>query len=346
MPPRLEPIFGGELRDTVMNDTSVTVIANPASAGGRTGKRLEQLRQLLRENLGDSITVTTTERRGDATRLAFQAAMEGCELLVSLGGDGTANEVANGMAPGGRALNPRSRLGIVRSGTGQGLARSLSLPPDPESQIRLIASGLTRTIDLGRVQWNAPEGPRSWMFLSECQIGIGAAVVREAERRGKRLGGLLCFGLTSLHQAWCCRTMPLELILDRTELIDGPALGISIGNGSSTGGGMRLTPDALLDDGFLDLLVLPAQNRFERFRSFPSIYSGAHLANPHFQHRRVRRIECSSPTRVPLAADGELLGDLPAVITICPAALRLCAVPTTKETSHEITPAHAAPVAV
>jgi len=329
-----------------MNDTSVTIIANPASAGGRTGKRLAQLRQLLHEHLGEQLTVTTTEHRGDATRLAFQAVLEGCELVISMGGDGTANEVANGMAPGGQALNPRCRLGIVSSGTGQGLARSLGLPPDPESQIRLIASGLTRSIDLGRVRWNAPEGPRSWMFLSECQIGIGAAVVREAERRGKRLGGLLCFGLTSLHQAWCYSTTPLEMILDGTELIDGPALGISIGNGSSTGGGMRLTPDALLDDGFLDLLVLPAQNRVQRFRSFPSIYSGAHLANPRFQHRRARRIECSSPTCVPLAVDGELLGELPAVVTICPAALRVCAVPTTKETSHEIIPAHAAPVAV
>jgi len=325
---------------------AVSIIVNPASAGGRTARRMRHLAPMLRQMLGRECSITTTEHRGEATRLAFQAVMEGCELLVSVGGDGTANEIANGMAPGGVPLNPRCRLGILTSGTGQGLARSLGLPPEPEAQIRLIASGLERTIDTGCVEWSGPEGRRSWMFLSECQTGIGGAVVREAEQRGKRLGGPLCFGLTALHQAWCCPNIPLELVLDRTELIDGPVLGVSVGNGSRTGGGMRLTPGAQLDDGLLDLLVFPALSRRERLRVFSSIYSGAHLNDPRFRYRRARRIELSSPVRVPLAADGELLGELPAVITIHRAALRVCAVPTDQEACDEQADRHLAEVAV
>jgi len=325
---------------------AVSIIVNPASAGGRTGRRMRHLVPMLRQILGSQCTITTTEHRGEATRLAFEAAMGGCELLVSVGGDGTANEIANGIAPGGVSVNPHCRLGILSSGTGQGLARSLGLPPDVESQIRLIGSGLERTIDLGCLEWTAPEGRRSWMFLSECQAGIGGAVVREAERRGKRLGGALCFGLTALHQAWCCPNIPIELVLDRTELIDGPVLGVSVGNGSRTGGGMRLTPGARLDDGLLDLLVFPALSRLERLKTFSSIYSGAHLNDPRFRYRTTRRIELTSPVRVPLAADGELLGELPAVITIHRAALRVCAVPTDQETYDEHAGQHLAEVAV
>ncbi len=311
------------------------VIMNPAAAGGMTRKALPRIKRtiLARSEAVTDICITT--RPLDAFYAAQRIADQGYDRLIVVGGDGTLHETVNGLASAGMLPNGPYSLGIIACGSGNGLAQSMGLPADVDEQIDIAVRGQSRTIDLARIVLRSVHGTMiERYFVNECQIGIGAAVVRRVGSRQKRIGGLLAYGLGTVATLFRYPDQVIDLCFE-----DGPhwieqMAGLSIGNGSRTAAGMQLTPDALLDDGLLDVLVIGGQSVVRRFRSFPKIYTGGHRADPAFRFVKSGAIDIRSCEPVPVAADGEVLGTTPCSITVVPAALNVCSQNVSAEVCH------------
>ena len=311
------------------------IIINPVSAGGKTRGRIPRILADIKNRLGDSPTYCITEKPLDALRAAQRAIQQGCELLIVTGGDGTLHEAVNGIFLNGIRPSPSFTLGIIASGTGNGLALSLGLPTSLEEQVELIARGSSKEIDLGKLEVRSPRGtPVLHYFVNECQIGIGAAVVRRVEAHQKNIGGLLAYGLGTLGTIIGHPNQEIQVRFAGGRTFDEPLLGLAIGNGSRTAAGMQLTPGAALDDGLLDTLVIHGQSVFRRFRSFPKIYAGTQRDDPGFSYVRSTKLEIASSEPVLVAADGELLGTLPCSIGLIAGALRVYAPIQPMEVTH------------
>lgn len=306
------------------------VILNPASSAGRTGRRQAEILAALERYLGPRFSFFVTERPHDATSSARDASLRGAELVVAVGGDGTIQEVVNGLMDPAARSGPRPQLGIVNAGTGHGFAQSLGLPADVEGQCAGIGRGTFRRIDIGRVSYLDDDGrPVVRYFVNECQAGIGGEVVKKVQAGHKRLGGFAGFGLATLTTALSYPNRSIRFSIDGAPEQTGPFVGIVAANGSAMAGGMRLAPQAAVEDGRLDILFMHGQTLPERLRNFPKIYSGAHLRSPKFSCLRGLDVSLASEEEVFFEADGELLGRLPCRIGIVPSALELRSDPAT-----------------
>lgn len=305
----------------------IVCIANPASAGGKTRKRIPDILQALKARCGASVMLLETRGPGDARAFANRQAMTRTECrMVVIGGDGTLQEVANGLMTVPEELRKYMTLGLLSSGTGQGFAQSISLPPTINEQIELLVRGNVRACDVGRLRISdASQTPRTRYFVNECQLGIGGEVVRKVETGKKRHGGRLTFGLQALSAA--C-THPNQRIQISTDTMSGRSLsilGLVIGNGEFTGGGMNLTPGATPWDGSLDLLIMHSQGIAERISNLTRIYSARHVGRQSFELHRVRHLDVTSSDTVTVEADGEPMGSAPVTIDVMPRALRVIA---------------------
>ena len=307
-----------------MNIPRTHVIFNPASAAGTTGRRREEILDAVRRHIDPDFSLFVTDGPRAATGSAREAARRGTDLLIAVGGDGTIQEVVNGLFSGREPLNHRFELGFINAGTGHGLAQSLGWPRGLEDQCAAIGLGIVRRIDIGRAVFADGDGRTvERYFVNECQAGIGGEVVKEVQAGHKRFGGFLAFGLATLRTAILVPDRTITYAVDGEPAVTGPFVGIVAANGHVMAGGMKLAPRALIGDGRLDILLMHGQTTFERLRNFPKIYSGRHLASPKFGYLRGRCLTLDSDEDVPFEADGELFGHLPCQIEILPGALKL-----------------------
>lgn len=310
----------------------IRIIINPASASGRTGHNIPALTRALLGAFPRNAAIALTRRRGHAEELAADAVHSRRAMIVAVGGDGTIHEVVNGMLAASEGATPDTLLGVLRCGSGSGFALSLGLPPGLDAQAGILRAGTVRTIDAGVLRMDG-ERPARRYFINECQIGIGADVVRRNTGLCKSAGGFIGYGAATIASILCTRNSRLRISVDGAPLCESSCLGLSIGNGALTGGGMALTPGADLADGYLDLLVIRGQSLLSRLRSFPRIYRGTHIDSPHFDYRKASAIAVEGERGVAVAADGEPMGEIPCTVGILPGALHVI-VPTTKEYAH------------
>lgn len=302
----------------------VHLILNPTAGGGRAARLLPRMERGVRRRFGAGATSWTTTAPGDATRRARAAAEDGAELILVAGGDGTIQEVVNGLFENGRPLNPRCELGILSCGTGRGFAGSIGLATSLDEQMERLETDPVRLLDVGRVRYATRDGSvAERLFVNECQGGIGGAVVRAVGMAHKRLGGTLAFGIAAVSELVHCACAALRVELDGKLAASDAFLGLVVGNGARCGGGMRLTPDAVPDDGLLDVVLIGAMTVPARLMAFPRIYRGLHTRIPQVTAFQCRRITVEGAADVPLEADGELLGGLPCEIDVLPGLLRV-----------------------
>jgi YegS/Rv2252/BmrU family lipid kinase len=307
-----------------MVETKIHVILNPASAAGSTGRRRAEILTAIRNRISRDFSLFITSRPQDATVSARRAVVSGAELLIVVGGDGTVQEVVNGLFDKKEPLNPRFQLGLISAGTGHGLAQSLGWPEDLGAQCDAIARGLVRRIDIGRAEYSNGDGRLiERYFVNECQAGIGGEVVKKVQTGQKKLGGFLAFGLATLGTALRYPNRTITFSVDDGPATTGPFLGIVAANGHVMAGGMKLAPQAAVADGHFDILLMHGQTLSERLRNFPKIYSGKHLASPKFSYFRGKSLSLASDEDVSFEADGELFGHLPCRIEVLPGALKL-----------------------
>ncbi len=302
----------------------VHVIINPVSSGGKTGARQWEILSALERKLGSAYSLCVTSEPLEASFSARQAILDGSELIITIGGDGTIQETVNGFFSNGNLLNPSCQLGIIDSGTGHGFAQSLGLPTGLGEQLEVIQRGQTQSIDLGKVVFSDEiNQPSEHYFINECQAGIGGEVVRRVQSKHKRLGGFIAFGAITLLTALRYPNQSMTVEIDGMTGITERFIGVVIGNGNYMAGGMNLIPHARVDDGLFDILLMHEQSIPQRLWNFPKIYSGRHLASSKFTQYKGKKVTLSSSEKVPFEADGEFLGSLPCSIEIVPSALQV-----------------------
>jgi diacylglycerol kinase (ATP) len=179
-------------------------------------------------------------------------------------------------------------------------------------------------MDIGKISFtDFDDQPQVRYFISESQLGIGSVIAEKIRNGHKFLGGKMAFGYISLKQALVFESQPLKVTVDKKTVYLNSYLGIAIGNGSQTAGGMLLTPEARPNDGFLDILFIHKMGILNRLINFPKIYSGNHIYSPLFTYIKGKNIEIESDGYFTVSADGEFLGKTPCFLTILPAALKL-----------------------
>ena len=293
------------------------IIVNPTAGSGRAAKLVPWIRERLA--LRPDAELHVTIRRGEAQDLAARAAAGGCDRLVAVGGDGTIQEIVNGVLEAGA----RIPLGIVPVGSGNDLARSLGLPTDAAEAWTVAIGRVTREIDVALA--TNGDGHRRW-FASAGGIGFDAQVAAAmATRRGWQSGraGYLLTTLTELRRF---ENRQLRIVLDG-EPLDRRVLFVAIANGANYGGGMRIAPDASVDDGWLDLCVVGDISRLTALREMPNLYRGTHVRNPAVSVYRARQIEISGEGTTHVHLDGEPFGTIPLRVEIVPGSLEVATNP-------------------
>ncbi len=294
----------------------IIVAINPSASFGRGSTVGPAVVQTLR-GVGHDVTALTEPTYDDLVDAAERALATRPDALVVVGGDGMVNLGANLVAGTGVPL------GVVPSGTGNDTARALGIPHDnAEAAIRLLLDALQRpprVIDAGRIRRS--DGTTTWFA---CMVSAGFdAVVNERANRMRWPKGPSRYNLAMLIELAVLRPITYRLVLDGVESMATGVL-VSVGNGVSLGGGMKVTPDALLDDGMLDVLVVQRLTRVQFLRIFPRVFKGTHLSDPRVTVHRVRSITIDADDVVAYA-DGERVGPLPIDIEVVPGALRVLA---------------------
>lgn len=307
------------------------VIVNPSSAGGSTGEAWPQIASDLRSQFG-AFKAVFTKKRGDAAALAGEAARKGAKFIIACGGDGTVSEVANGILSAGKDVE----LGILPSGTGGDFRRTLEIPSQSRAAARVLRTGRTVRIDVGRVSFvdhNGAEAMRYVLGVASC--GMSTKVIERVKAGApewlpantpKWLGGRISFGASLLQTAM--RSTPTRLVVQLDDAHERQIVvsNLCIANARYFGGGMKIAPDAKLTDGKFDVVGVGDLSALKIFTSAPRVYLGSHLSMPEVSHALARKVSVRTAdrdTEVPLEIDGELPGKLPATFQIIPEAIRV-----------------------
>jgi len=284
------------------------VLTNPAAGKGRARAVRDAVVPLLRAG-GATVRLVEGRDADEARELAQAAVADGVDGLVAVGGDGLVNIALQVLA------TTTTALGVVPAGTGNDVARYLGLTPrDPAAAARQVLAWRTRPMDLAR------SGGR--YFATVMAAGFDA-VVNERANAMTWPRGQMRYNLATLAELRTFRPLPYTLDLDGTgRRLD--AMLVAIGNGPSFGGGLRITEGALLDDGYLDVVIIKPLGRLGLVRTYPKLFSGTHTSHPQYEHHRVQRVTVAAPGIVAYA-DGERFGPLPLTIECVPAAVQVLA---------------------
>ena len=301
--------------------TKIACIVNPRSANGKTGKRWPAIESAVRKHLGEARVYMTSKPR-HATALARQALADGAELVIAVGGDGTNNEVLNGLFEDGRPVNPQAAMSAIPGGTGGDFARLLGFSKDPDTLAARLAQSKPVPIDVGRLTCVDGGGATvSHMFLNIASFGLGGDVDDRVNRASKALGGRLSFMWASLMAVLNFRNRPVHLTIDDVLDEERVIQQVSVANGQYFGAGMWIAPHASLDDGLFDIVIQGDASKAQTLLRAGDIYKGKHIHHPHTQVLRGRRLTATSKEVTLIDMDGEQPGRLPVTIDLVPRAL-------------------------
>jgi diacylglycerol kinase (ATP) len=288
------------------------LILNPAAGSAQQAELLEGLRQL------GSVWLVTAQAPGDATAAAKQALREGCTRVIAAGGDGTINEVVNGLA----ADFSQAELGVLPLGTGNDFARSIGMPLELPAAIATLLAGHTRPVDVVRV---TSESCPLKHFINVSAGGFSAVVDQKMEAGSKDFWGSLAYALSAIKALPEMQSHLLRVELD-DETLEAAAVNVVVANGRFVAGGIPVAPRASLDDGLLDVLIFRALPLAQLALSVPRTLSGQHLDAPgddEVVFRQSRRVVLTADPPLEFNTDGELTGCTPVTFEILPRALRV-----------------------
>ena len=298
-------------------------IVNPHAARGAVGKNWPQIRELAEKHLGGFKSFITTAP-GEATQFARLAVSEGAQSVVCVGGDGTLNEVINGLISEEGHTNPEIQLGFIPNGTGCDFRRTLRIPTNPEDALKVIKEGWTRPIDLGRLHYTNHDGEsRTRYFHNLTSFGLGGEVDERVNKSGKKLGGFLSFIIATLVSLVLYEKKSIRLRVDDHFDEEVVVLNVAVANGQYHGGGMWVAPGADPSDGMFHVTIIGELSLPEVFYYLPKLYNGKILQVKRVRSLTGKKVEAFSEGRVLLDVDGEQPGCLPAMIEILPSAMRI-----------------------
>lgn len=285
-------------------ERSIAVIVNPAAGKGRAKRHAEQVQAAM-----PFAEILFTERPGHATEIAKEAAERGVEIAAALGGDGTVRETAAGL------FGSETALGVLPLGSGNDFARALNIPLQLDKALDALLNAEFRQVDVGE--------DADGLFVCMSGVGFASEVTRNAAN-ARLFRGPAAYAYGVVKALLQMRPVPMRLHLDG-ETREMEALFVLAQNIPYCGGGQLMAPDALMDDGKLDAVVVEPVGRLELLRIFPRVYSGRHIEHPacHVFRSSAVRIESERPLLKLL--DGDLTGDAPLESRIHSRALRVAA---------------------
>jgi len=311
------------------------IIINPASAGSSTRASWPRMASDLASHFG-AFNCAFTEKAGDGRVLAERGAKEGRALIVACGGDGTISEVANGILSSGVDVE----LGILPSGTGGDFRRTLNIPTRTADAARVLRLGRARLIDVGRVTFINHEGEQvSRYFLGVASFGMSTHIIERVKESDSRwlpgansgwLGGKISFAVATAQTTLASPRTDAIVQLDTGRERRLTVSNLCIANARYFGGGMKVAPEAKLDDGRFDVITIRDMSAFKILANAHKLYSGKHLEMEEVYQARARTV-AARPARadekVVIEVDGELPGRLPATFEILQKALRVRCAP-------------------
>jgi diacylglycerol kinase (ATP) len=281
------------------------VIENPVAGGERPHRLVTQVAFRMRR-FGWYVEIRCTRYRGHATELAARAAAQGCDLVIAAGGDGTINEVLQPL------VGSHTALGVIPVGTVNIWAHEISLPRSPDLLAALLAVGPRRCVDVGNA------GGR--YFLLMAGIGLDAAVVAGVDVGLKQQVGRWAYALALLQQAGKARGVLVDLTIDGT-LEQHRMFMLVAGNTRRYAGFFRITPEAQLDDGLLDLCIVPGDHVAASLPQVAALLTGLRPLRSRLVYRRARRVTVAAERPLHLQVDGDFVGYSPVTIECMPRAL-------------------------
>lgn len=267
---------------------SVGVVVNPAAGGGRLRAAWPQLAAMLEQRLGP-LSVLTTRAPGEGRLLAGQHVRNGARLVIAAGGDGTANEVVDGLLLAGGG----PELGVISVGTGRDFVRTLGGNADVAAAVEAIGSGRTRRIDVGRASYLDDAGRQAMRhFLNVASLGLSGPTARRinASKQNRQVGKLAFYYYTVM-ELLRYRAQDVRVRFDDSETVDVHTALVVAANGRYFGGGMMVAPDAAIDDGQFDVLVYRAESKLRMVLDLNLIYRGAHVSLPRVRIKRCSWVE-------------------------------------------------------
>lgn len=286
------------------------VIFNPSARG----EKAEVLRARAQSLFPNCLWRRTSEA-GHARELAAQAVRNGFQTIIAAGGDGTANEVVNGIGdvPGGF---DSTHFGVLPLGTINVFARELGVPRHLAGAVKVLKEGKTMTIDLGRVEYTAAGSPRQRFFIQLAGAGLDSRAIELVNWELKKKLGPIAYIVAGCQAM--CETQPVIVAHTQTPVSGEMVL---IGNGRFYGGSFAVFPAASLQDGLLDVCVLPKVTWLRLMAAAPALLTGRELGSA--LHFSLPSVTLTSTSRVILQLDGENACELPATLSIRPKALRV-----------------------
>jgi diacylglycerol kinase (ATP) len=274
----------------------VKVILNPYANRWHAGEKVERVRAAFNA-VSVEADIYQTQKPGEGTAVAHSAAGQ-YEAIVAAGGDGTINEVINGLIQVA-GEGPTVPFGVMPLGTANDMSDTIPLPRDLEEAARVIGNGRTRQIDAARVNTH--------YFINNCAIGMEPLVTLE-NTKIKRLSGNLRYFVALLRALAKLRAWQMDIRFDEARF-EGSALLLSVCNGPRTGGIFQMAPGALFDDGYFDYVFAPEMPKRTVLALLPRLLKGTHVNHPKVTYGRARHITIACQPGTPIHADGELIAE-------------------------------------
>ena len=292
------------------------VIVNPTAGAGNTIKKWPKIKLYL-EKIGLDFDYSLTESHGHAIKLSKLAARKGYKMLVSVGGDGTISEVAQGLYEEERLKSVM--IGVISTGTGADYIRTIGIPSNYFDACRLLLKPKTRSVDVGIIEF-ANNYKR--LFVNFAGLGFATDVVKATSQAYKTTGPTTSYllGLLSTLISYCNKEVSIKIDghIQKRKIVT-----VLIGNGKYAGGGMKTTPDADTQDGLFDVLIVDDMTKLDLLLSLPMIYKGTHLSHPKVFVKKVKEIEIFTDQKACVQVDGDIVGETPVRLYVHPAAMIL-----------------------
>ena len=304
------------------------VIVNPKSAGGATRNRWSQIASDLRSHFGP-FRVAFTKRQGDGIELAKKFVESGRRLVIACGGDGTINEVANGIIESGKDVE----LGIIPAGTGGDFRKTLGFSTSMREAAKQLRDGQTNIMDVGKVTFlDHDDKEVSRYFLNVASFGLSASINSRVKEKGEfqwipneTVRGKTKFALSTIQEILDTEFKTVNVKMDNKEEKSLNTINFCVCNSRFFGGGMKIAPDAKINDGYLDIINIGDINTAKIMLNGYRLYNGTHVNLPEVKTTLAKKIIVTptDKTDIHIEIDGELPGKLPATFEIMPNALKI-----------------------
>lgn len=292
-------------------------VVNPQAGDGAARRRWPEIARLIEERIGP-VECCFTETTGDGKRLAMRLAADGFDTILAAGGDGTLNEVVNGVIGSGRA----ARIGVVPLASGGDFARGVGLR-DPRRAVEALGTGRSRRIDVVKARFATKSGEEERYFINAASVGLGGRVASRLHGRGGLLTGSALYLAVTARELAKGLEFPLRFWADDGAAVECTVCTLALANGRFQGGGILIAPEADLEDGRIDLTVVDQISLPEVVRRIRMLYSGAIYSHPKVKHWRAERVRIESHLGAPVELDGEPVGTLPLTVEVTPRAIEI-----------------------